>query len=181
MGSFIAGTIAIIGLMFLAYPLAKAALNFGPPEYFALMCVGLVVLTFLTQGSMYKALMMALFGILLGFIGLDLFTATARFTFGVNELMDGVGIVPLTMGLFGVSEILINLEQSLKRDIYETKIKGLLPTLKDWVVTKWAVLRGTVIGFFLGFSPEVELSLPPSFLMRLRKGFPNIPRNLVRG
>jgi putative tricarboxylic transport membrane protein len=152
-GSFIAGTISIVGLVFLAYPLAKAALSFGPPEYFALMCVGLVVLTFLTQGSMYKALMMALFGILLGFIGLDLFTATPRFTFGVNELMDGVGIVPLMMGLFGVSEILINIEQPLKREIYETKIKGLFPTLDDWVVGKWAILRGTLIGFFLGILP----------------------------
>ena len=152
-GSFIAGTISIVGLMVLAYPLAKAALSFGPPEYFALMCLGLVILTFLTQGSMYKALMMALLGILLGFVGLDLFTATPRFTFGVNELMDGIGIVPLMMGLFGVSEILINIEQPLKRKIYETKIKGLLPTLQDWVVCKWAVLRGTVIGFFLGILP----------------------------
>jgi putative tricarboxylic transport membrane protein len=152
-GSFISGTISILGLMVLAYPLAKAALSFGPPEYFALMCLGLVVLTFLTQGSMYKALMMALFGILLGFIGLDMFTATPRFTFGVIELMDGIGIVPLMMGLFGVSEILMNIEQPLKRKIYETRIKGLLPDLHDWVVCKWAVLRGTVIGFFLGILP----------------------------
>jgi putative tricarboxylic transport membrane protein len=152
-GSFIAGTISIVGLMVLSYPLAKAALSFGPPEYFALMCLGLVVLTFLTQGSMYKALMMALLGIQLGFVGLDMFTATSRFTFGVNELMDGIGIVPLMMGLFGVSEILINIEQPLKRKIYETKIKGLLPNSKDWVVCKWAVLRGTVIGFFLGILP----------------------------
>jgi putative tricarboxylic transport membrane protein len=153
MGSFIAGTIAIVGLMFVAYPLAKAALSFGPPEYFALVCVGLVILTFLTRGSMYKALMMALLGLLLGFVGLDLFTAIPRFTFGVNELMDGVGIVPLVMGLFGISEILINIEQPLKREIYVTKIKGLLPTLQDWVVTKWAILRGTLIGFFLGILP----------------------------
>jgi len=152
-GSFISGTISIVGLMVLAYPLAKAALSFGPPEYFALMCLGLIILTFLTQGSMYKALMMALLGILLGFVGLDMFTATSRFTFGVNELMDGIGIVPLMMGLFGISEILVNIEQPSKRKIYETKIKGLLPTLQDWVVCKWAVLRGTVIGFFLGILP----------------------------
>ncbi len=152
-GSFISGTISIVGLMVLAYPLAKAALSFGPPEYFVLMCLGLVILTFLTQGSMYKALMMALLGILLGFIGLDMFTATPRFTFGVNELMDGIGIVPLMMGLFGISEILVNIEQPLKRKIYETKIKGILPTLQDWVLCKWSVLRGTVIGFFLGILP----------------------------
>jgi putative tricarboxylic transport membrane protein len=155
MGSFIGGTIAIVGLMFVAFPLAKAALSFGPPEYFALMCLGLVILTFLTRGSMYKALMMALLGLLLSFVGLDMFTAMPRFTFGINELMDGVGIIPLVMGLFGIAEILNNLEDPLtvKREIYETKIKGLFPTLQDWIVAKWAILRGTVIGFFFGILP----------------------------
>jgi len=153
LGSFIGGTLAIFGLMFVAYPLAKVALSFGPPEYSGLMCVGLVVVTFLAQGSMYKALMMTLLGLLLGFIGLDLFTADSRFTFGINELTDGVGIVPLAMGLFGVSEILFNMEKPLQRKIYETKIKGLLPTLQDWAVCKWAILRGTILGFFLGILP----------------------------
>jgi putative tricarboxylic transport membrane protein len=152
-GSFIAGTFAIVGLMFVAAPLAKAALRFGPPEYFSLMCLGLVILTFLTQGSMYKSLMMTLLGLLFGFVGLDLFTATPRFTLGMNELSDGVGIVPLVMGLFGISEILVNLEQSLKREIYATKVKGLFPTLQDWAVAKWAILRGTLLGFCLGILP----------------------------
>jgi len=153
-GSFIAGTLSIVGLMFLANPLANYALQFGPPEYFTLMCLGLVILTFLTQGSMYKALMMALLGLLISFIGLDLFTSTTRFTFGIDELMDGVGIVPLVMGLFGVAEILRNLELPYEAtEIYETNIKGLFPTLKDWAVAKWAILRGTIIGFFLGILP----------------------------
>lgn len=153
-GSFIGGTISIIGLMFVAYPLAKAALQFGPPEYFAIMCMGLVILTSLTQGSMYKALMMALLGLLLSFVGLDMFTGTTRFTFGIDALMDGVGIIPLVMGLFGVSEILRNLEGALElKEIYGTKIKGLFPTSKDWAVAKWSILRGTLIGFFLGILP----------------------------
>jgi putative tricarboxylic transport membrane protein len=152
-GSFIAGTFALVGLMFVAAPLAKAALSFGPPEYFSLMCLGLVILTFLTQGSMYKSLMMTLLGLLFGFVGLDLFTATPRFTLGMNELSDGVGIVPLVMGLFGIAEILVNLEQSLKREIYATKVKGLFPTLQDWAVAKWAILRGTLLGFCLGILP----------------------------
>jgi putative tricarboxylic transport membrane protein len=180
-GSFIAGTIAIIGLMFVAAPLAKAALSFGPPEYFALMCVGLVVLTFLTRGSMYKALMMALLGLLLGFVGLDLFTAIPRFTFGVNELMDGVGIVPLVMGLFGISEILINIEQPLKREIYEAKIKGLLPTLKDWVVAKWAILRGTLIGFFLGILPGGGAVLASFVSYAIEKRFSKYPEKFGTG
>ncbi len=152
-GSFISGTIAIIGLMLVASPLAAFALKFGPPEYFALMCMGLVVLTFLTQGSMYKALMMALLGLLLSFVGLDLFTSRPRFTFGIDELMDGIGIVPMVMGLFGVSEILSNVEQNIKRDIYETRVEGLLPSLADWMAAKWSIVRGTVIGFFLGILP----------------------------
>jgi len=180
-GSFIGGTISIVGLMFVAYPLSKAALSFGPPEYFALMCVGLVVLTFLTQGSMYKALMMALLGLLLGFVGLDLFTAIPRFTFGINELMDGVGIVPLVMGLFGISEILINMEQPLEREIYVTKIKGLFPTLQDWVVTKWAILRGTLIGFFLGILPGGGAVLASFVSYGIEKRFSKYPEKFGTG
>ena len=181
MGSFIGGTVAIIGLMFVAYPLAKVALSFGPPEYFGLMCVGLVVVTFLAQGSMYKALMMALLGLLLGFIGLDLFTAIPRFTFGINELMDGVGIVPVVMGLFGISEILVNLEQPLKRQIYETKIKGLLPTLQDWAVCKWAILRGTVLGFFLGILPGGGAIVSSFASYAIEKRFSKYPEKFGTG
>ncbi len=152
-GSFIAGTIAVAGLMCLAGPLAAWALAFGPPEYFALMCVGLVVVTFLTQGSMYKALMMTLVGLLIGFVGMDLFTGSMRFTFGLKELMDGVGMVPVVMGLFGIAEVLSNLEQPEKREIYQPRITGLFPSLSDWIAVKWSILRGTVIGFFLGILP----------------------------
>ncbi len=180
-GSFIGGTLAIVGLMFVAYPLAKVALSFGPPEYFGLMCVGLVVVTFLAQGSMYKALMMALLGLLLGFVGLDLFTATPRFTFGVNELMDGVGIVPLVMGLFGISEILVNMEQPLQREIYETKIKGLFPTIQDWVVCKWAILRGTLIGFFLGILPGGGAVISAFASYAIEKRFSKYPEKFGTG
>lgn len=151
--SLIAGTLAIFGLMLLAAPLGKLALKFGPPEYFALMCLGLIVLTFLAQGSMYKALIMAVLGLLFSFVGLDLFTTKARFTFDMDQLMDGIGIVPYVMGLFGVSEIFRNLERPLEREIYQTRVKGLLPSLQDWMTSKWAILRGTVIGFFLGILP----------------------------
>lgn len=152
-GSFFAGTITIFGLMFLAYPLAQAALKFGPPEYFSLMCMGLVVLTFLSQGSMLKSLMMALLGLLIGLVGLDPFMAKPRFTFGFNELMDGVGIVPLVMGLFGISEVLLNLEDEGVREIYKIEIKGLYSSIKEIVKAKWAIIRGTLIGFFLGILP----------------------------
>jgi putative tricarboxylic transport membrane protein len=152
-GSFIAGTIANIGLMLVAVPLAHAALRLGPPEYFSLMCMGLIIVTYLAQRSILKAIMMALVGIILGSIGLDLITGLPRFTFGINELTDGVGIIPLIMGLFGISEILENLEGSLKREVFKTQLKNLWPSLQDWAQAKWAILRGSVIGFLLGILP----------------------------
>ncbi len=152
-GSFIAGTIGIIGLTLVAPPLADMALKFGPPEYFSLMCLGMVVLTFLASTSMVRALMMACFGIIVGTIGTDTVSGTTRFTFGVTELMDGVGLVPVVMGLFGISEMLLNIEQKIDRDIFKTPVKGLLPTFQDWMQAKWAILRGTIIGFFLGILP----------------------------
>jgi putative tricarboxylic transport membrane protein len=152
-GSFIGGTLSVIGLMFIAKPLANAALEFGPPEYFALMCAGLIILTYLTQGSTIRALMMALIGILLGSIGLDIVMGLPRFTFGINELTDGVGIIPLVMGLFGVAEVFSNIETVIKREVFKTEIKNIWPSLKDYVQSKWAILRGSVLGFFLGILP----------------------------
>jgi len=152
-GSFIAGTFSVIGLMILAFPLAKVALRFGPPEYFGLMVLGLTIVTYLVRGSVLKALQMAVLGIFLSSVGMDVMVGTPRFTFGMIDLADGIGLVPLVMGVFGISEVLINLEQPLSRQIFETKIRGLLPNLKDWKDSKWPIVRGTLIGFFLGILP----------------------------
>jgi putative tricarboxylic transport membrane protein len=153
-GSFIAGTLGVIGLAFLAPPLARVALKFGPPEYFSLMILGLTVLTFLAGGSMVKSLMMACVGVIIGNIGLDLVAAQPRFTFGLDILLDGVGLVPLVMGLFGVSEVLLNIEEKLdKQTVFETKVKGLLPNRKDWRESILPIIRGSVLGFFLGILP----------------------------
>jgi len=152
-GSFIAGTLSIVGLMFIAPPLAEMALKFGPPEYFSLMILGLTVLTFLASGPMWKALLMAAFGLFLGCIGMDNMTASYRFTFNILELSDGVGLVPVVMGLFGISEVMLNVEQSMERTIFQTKIQNLLPNLKDWRDSFWPIIRGTILGFFLGVLP----------------------------
>lgn len=153
-GSFIAGTLSIVGLMLVGIPLANAALNFGPPEYFALMCSGLIIVAYLAQGSILKAMMMALVGLLLGSIGLDIVTGLPKFTFGIDELTDGVGVGPIAMGLFGIAEIFMNLEESLEgRKVFQTKIDHLWPSLRDWAQAKWAITRGTIIGFFLGILP----------------------------
>jgi putative tricarboxylic transport membrane protein len=113
----------------------------------------MVVLSFLTSASLIQSLMMACFGIIIGTVGTDTVSGSTRFTFGTMELMDGVGLVPLVMGLFGISEILLNLEKKMDREIFLTKVKGLFPTFQDWMQAKWAILRGTVIGFFLGILP----------------------------
>jgi putative tricarboxylic transport membrane protein len=153
-GSFIAGTLGLVGLMLLAPPLASAALRFGPPEYFALMCLGLTILIYLASGSIVRALMMAFFGIILGCIGMDLDTGSPRFVFGLTDMMDGVGLAPMVMGLFGISEVFLNIEQAAgQRSILTAKIKNLLPNLKDWKESTFPVIRGSFLGFFLGILP----------------------------
>jgi putative tricarboxylic transport membrane protein len=152
-GSFIAGTLSVIGLMLLAPPLAQFALRFGPPEYFTLMVMGVTILTYLAHGSMSKALIMAAFGIVLGLIGLDSISASPRFTFNKLELLDGIGLVPIVMGLFGISEVLLNIEQGIRREIVKTSLKGLLPTAKDWRDSTGPIARGSLLGFFLGILP----------------------------
>jgi putative tricarboxylic transport membrane protein len=152
--SFIAGTLGVITLMLLAIPLATVALRFGPPEYVALMVLGLTIVTYLAHGSMLKAIIMALIGVVLGNIGTDMITGQTRFTFGIMELEDGVRLVPLVMGLFGIGEVLISMEESVEEvDVLRTKIKGLLPNWKDWKDSIEAILRGTFLGFFLGILP----------------------------
>jgi putative tricarboxylic transport membrane protein len=152
-GSFIAGTLAVLGLMFVAPPLAEMALKFGPPEYFSLMIVGLTILTFLASGPMWKALLMACFGLFLGCMGMDSIMGTTRFTWDIVDLSEGFGLVPVVMGLFGVSEVLLNVEQTLERSIFDTKIQNLFPTRMDWRDSIGAILRGSAIGFFLGILP----------------------------
>jgi putative tricarboxylic transport membrane protein len=153
-GSFIAGTISIFGLILVANPLASIALRFGPPEYFSLMCLGLTLVICLAQFSVIKALIMATVGIFLSTVGLDEISGTElRFTFGITQLMDGINIVPLVMGLFGISEVLINIEKMEEISILGTISGKILPTLRDWIDSTLPILRGTVIGFFLGILP----------------------------
>jgi putative tricarboxylic transport membrane protein len=113
-GSFIAGTLGVVGLMIFAVPLAKFGLKFGPPEYFGAILLGLMLVSYLSGGSKIKALMMAAFGIILSCIGLDPIEASPRMTFNLLQLWDGVNLVPIAMGIFGIGEILINIEEILK-------------------------------------------------------------------
>jgi putative tricarboxylic transport membrane protein len=152
-GSFIAGTIGVMGLMLFAVPLSKVALEFGSHEYFSLIILGLTFVIYLSHGSMLKALMMCCLGLMLSNVGLDPMTSTPRITFDMLELFDGIGIAPVAMGLFGVGEVLVNLESTLTTKVVDTKIRDLFPSKLDWVKSRWALARGTVVGFFLGILP----------------------------
>lgn len=152
-GSFIAGTISVFGLALVAPPLAKFALKFGPPEYFALIFCGLSILIYLASASVLKAVIMALVGLFLGLMGTDFVTGYPRFTFGNVTLLDGVGMVPVVMGLFGIAEVLENLEKGISRDIFNTSISQLFPSHEDWKLSAGPIARGTIVGFFLGILP----------------------------
>src|SRR4030043_392438 len=180
-GSFIAGTLSILGLMLLAPPLSKFALRFGPPEYFTLMVLGLTILIYLAHGSMSKALIMAAFGIILGLVGLDSINARPRFTFGKMELIDGVGLVPVVMGLFGVSEVLLNIEQVVRRDVLKTRVKGLLPTVKDWRDSTGPIARGSLLGFFLGILPGGGAGIWAFISYAVEKGISKHPERFGTG
>jgi putative tricarboxylic transport membrane protein len=155
MGSFIGGTFGILALMLFVYVLSEVALKFGPPEFFALMCLGLTTVVYLARGSLVKSLIAAFLGLIIGSIGTDTISGRLRFTLGIPELWDGIDLIPLIMGLFGVSEVLSNIEKPLKsqREIFETKIKNLFPSLKDWKKSIGPIMRGSLMGFFLGIIP----------------------------
>ena len=152
-GSFIAGTLSVLGISILAPTLASFALKFGPPEYFCLVFLGLMMAIYLSEESVLKGLMMGFLGLLLGTIGLDPVNGTPRFTFGLSRLTDGVDFVVMVMGLFGLAEILCNLEEPENREIFKTALTGLLPSREDWRLAWASVLRGSVLGFFIGVLP----------------------------
>jgi putative tricarboxylic transport membrane protein len=152
-GSFIAGTVSLVGLMLLAPPLASFALRFGPPEYFALLLLGLLVLAYMSGGSMLKSLAMAALGLLLGMIGIDPMTGFFRFSYGLVELGDGIGVVPVAVGLFGLSEILLTAGQPTAPEIKKPRLKDLLPSAEEWRASIRPIGRGTILGFFIGIIP----------------------------
>src|ERR1700675_511111 len=152
-GSFFAGTVSTFLIAAFGPPLAAAALTFGPAEFFSLMVLGLVASVVLAQGSLLHAIGMVVLGLLLGIIGTDVNSGTQRFTFGIYELADGIGFVTVAMGMFGLGEIIRNLENEEERSVMITKITGLWPTREDFKQIIPSILRGTAIGSALGILP----------------------------
>jgi len=183
-GSFIAGTIGIFGLVFLAPPLAEAALAFGPPEFFSLMVFGFIVLSNVTGKSLLKSLMMAVVGLIIGAVGLDPVTGLARFTFGSTYLLGGIEFVAVAIGLFGIGEVLVNVEQPaemLEQKVLVPRLRELYPTLQDLKQSIGAILRGTGIGFAVGLVPGPAPVIATYASYMVEKRVSNHPEDFGKG
>ena len=152
-GSFIAGSVSTVLVAALGAPLTSVALLFGPAEYFSLMVLGLVFAVVLAKGSVPKAIAMILLGLLMSTVGSDIETGQSRMAFDIPELADGLGFVTVAMGVFGYSEIMRNLEQTESRDLVQSKITGLMPTMADMKASAGPIARGTILGSILGILP----------------------------
>ncbi|MGH8663513.1 MAG: tripartite tricarboxylate transporter permease [Burkholderiales bacterium] len=152
-GSFVAGTFSVIMLTLLAPPLAEAALSFGPPEYFALMLLGLSAITGLTGKSRAKGYAMGMIGLAIATIGLDPMGGVPRFTAGHLELMDGVGFLPIAVGVFGLGSVLAMIERPMKIEIMKTRLREMLITRQDLKDSAMPIVRGSIIGFAIGVLP----------------------------
>jgi putative tricarboxylic transport membrane protein len=153
LGSFFAGTVATILVAASGPMLTSVALSFGPADYFSLMLLGLIISAVLAQGSVLKSVAMVVLGVALGLVGTDVQTGQQRFTFGIPELSDGIGFVSVAMGMFGIAEIILNLERPEARSILKTKVGSLFLTKEEWSRAIPSVLRGTVVGSVLGILP----------------------------
>ncbi len=183
-GSFIAGTLGLVGLALLAPPLAEFALDFGPPEYFALAVLGLTLVSYLGAGSPSKALAMACLGLLLGVVGLDPVRSEARFTFGVLSLQSGIELIPMVMGLFGMSQVL-HMVQGISSPTEVAKapkgLRALLPDRNEWRDAAGAIGRGSLIGFLVGILPGAGSTISSYVAYALEKRRSPHPERFGRG
>ncbi|MFC5086961.1 tripartite tricarboxylate transporter permease [Microvirga arabica] len=180
-GSFFAGTVATLVIAALGAPLTSLALIFGPTEYFSLMVMGLVFAVVLARGSILKAIAMILVGILLSTVGTDLETGEERMTFGLPFLSDGIDFAVLAMGIFGIAEIMRNLDHTETRDVVRQAIGRLLPNRDDFRQSYKPVLRGTFIGAALGILPGNGAVLGPFAAYTLEKKLAKDPSRFGRG
>ena len=181
-GSFIAGTFGTIMIMLLAPPLAGIALKFGPPEFVGLVFLGLTMVTYLSSGSMAKGLMMAVVGLLISYIGTDIVTGRERFTLGIATIAGGFDMVPIAMGLFGISEVLLNLSRpEAGREVFQTKLRELLPSKQDWNDSSGPIARGSIMGFFLGIIPGGGGMIPSFISYAMEKKIAKRPETFGMG
>ncbi len=182
-GSFIAGTASVIFLMLLALPMVKFALSFGPPEYFALMLMGLCTVAGLTSGSVLKALAGTCLGILVSAPGMDAFSGLPRLTFGLTGLLGGIDFVVVAVGLFGIGEVLYNADQAIKLEFVteKIKIKEVWPNRADWRASAMPITRGTFIGFLVGVLPGAGGTIASFLSYAAEKRFSKHPEQFGKG
>jgi len=180
-GSFIAGTLGVVGLMLLAPPLAAFAVKFGPPENFALLVLGLMMVGYLAGESMTKGLIMACLGLLLGTVGLDPIMGTQRFTYGIFKLSEGFEFILVAMGLFGIGEVLANVEQNITAEVFQTKIRGLLPNREEWRTSAAPIARGSLLGFLIGVLPGGGAIISSFISYALEKKLSKHPERFGKG
>jgi len=181
--SFIAGTFGVVGLMLVAPPLAKFALSFSSPEYFALMCLGLAMVALLAGKSMIKALLAMMVGLWIAGMGTDIFTATSRFTFGNAEMLDGIDFVVVAIGVFAIGEVLGNMEVREGAQMLPVPkgLRNLLPTLQDLKDCRFAFLNGSVVGFIIGVLPGAGSTIASFISYGIEKAVSRRPEKFGTG
>jgi putative tricarboxylic transport membrane protein len=180
-GSWIGGTFGVIVLTMVAPPLATLAVRFGPPEYTALLILGLIFLAYMSSSSLVRTLLMACLGLLLGMIGIDNMTGHFRYSFNLNELGDGIGIVPVAVGLFGLGEILSTPSASAVGKIVAPKMRDLLPTRREWKEAFMPITRGTLLGFIIGIIPGSAHIISSFLSYALEKRLSKHPEEFGKG
>ncbi len=182
-GSFIAGTCGVVLLMLVSPALAKWSLAFGPPETFALMLLGLTTVTLLTGENAVKGYISMVFGLMIATVGFDIISGDARFAFGVPELMDGIDFLPVAIGLFGLGEVLAGAENAKNNAIVKGRytLREVLPSASDWLRSRWAIVRGTVLGFFVGVLPGAGPTIATFLSYALEKKVSKQPQEFGKG
>ncbi len=181
-GSFVAGSVGVVGIALAASWLADQALRFGPPEYFALALTGLLLLSRLSGGSVIHAFVMVAIGLALGTVGMDSISAMRRFTFGSTQLSQGVELVPVIMGLYGVAEVMLIAESGLRKArIVTVRLRELLPTRAEWRLSSWPIARGSVVGFLTGLVPGPASVLATFISYALERKVSKTPERFGQG
>ncbi len=180
-GSFIAGILGTVGLIFVCVPLAAFSLKFGPAEYFSLIVMGMLTIVFVGGKSVIKSLMSAVVGLALGTVGSDVVQGAPRFVYGIPQLMDGVSFITVVMGVFGIGEVLVSAEERMKMKTVDVKFNNLWPTMRDILDSKWAILRGTVVGFLVGALPGAGSTIASFISYGIEKGAAKNPERFGNG
>jgi putative tricarboxylic transport membrane protein len=181
-GSFVAGSVGVVGIVLASSWLADQALRFGPPEYFALALSGLLLLSRLTGGSVMHAFVLVAIGLALGTVGMDSISALRRFTFGSTQLSQGIELVPVIMGLYGVAEVMLIAEAGMRKAaIARVRMRELLPTREEWKLSGWPIARGSVVGFLTGLVPGPAAVLSTFISYTLERKISKTPERFGHG